>query len=80
MKRFAHAHELRNELTEELISDMGIKIVEDGTVRSKETKEPEGEPMKKAKEERNGDPSGKRGHRVPLGEASARGKGTAVGS
>jgi hypothetical protein len=74
------AHELRNEVTEELISDMGMKIVEDGTVRSEETREPEGEPIKRAKGERNGGPSGKRGHRVPLGEASVRGKGTAVGS
>ena len=46
---------------------MGMKIVEDRTVRAKETREPEGEPMKRAKEERNGGPSGKRGHRVPPG-------------
>ena len=71
---------MRNEVTEELISDMGMKIVEDGAVRSEETREPEGEPMERAKEERNGGAPGKRGHRVPLGEASVRGKETAVSS
>jgi hypothetical protein len=70
---------LRNEVTEELISEMGMKIVEDGIVRSEEAREPEEESMKRAKEEKNGGPSGKRGHKVPLGEASVRGKGTAVG-
>src|SRR2546421_7036423 len=77
---YTYAHELRNEVTEELISDMGMKIVEDGAVRSEETREPEGEPMERAKEERNGGAPGKRGHRVPLGEASVRGKETAVSS
>jgi hypothetical protein len=74
------AHELRNEVTEEIIPDMGKKIVEDGAGRSEDTREPEGEPMKRAKEKRNAGPSGKRGYRVPLGEAVVGGKEVAVRS
>src|SRR5258708_16533744 len=49
------------------MSDLGVKIVENGAVRSEETRERGGEPMKRAKEERNRSPSGQRGHRDPLG-------------
>src|SRR5258708_12417450 len=49
------------------MSDLGVKIVENGAVRSEETRERGGEPMKRAKEESNRSPSGQRGHRDPLG-------------
>jgi len=49
------------------MSDLGVKIVENGAVRSEETRERGGEPMKRAKEERKRSPSGQRGHRDPLG-------------
>jgi hypothetical protein len=56
-----------------------VKIVENWTLRSEKTRETGGEPMKRAKEERNGGPSGKRDHKVPLGEGYVRGKETVVG-
>jgi hypothetical protein len=44
-----------------------VKIVENGAMRSEEMRERGGEPMKRAKEERNRSPDGQRGHRDPLG-------------
>ena len=41
--------------------------MENGAVRSEETRERGGEPMKRAKEERKRSPSGQKGHKDPLG-------------
>ena len=74
------AHELRNEVAEELISALGSENRGGRELSVEETRETGEESTKRAKEEGNGGPSGKRDHKVPPGEAFVRGKGTAVGS